>query len=636
MDANNALEVIEQLVLSRQLSPIEQLIIRQSWIGKSYDEMAQDTNYSSNYLKMSGFDLWNHISNILGRKVTKKNIHLLLPLYLKEQKLQPEPDLSSSNIQIRPNRVADRVEFPNSSLSADSSFYINRPPIEELVSTEISKPGCVVRIKAPKKMGKNSLINQIINKAKVYQYETVYLDFQEADQAIFTNLEKFLRWFCTNISRQLNLSQKLDDYWDEDIGSKVSCKIYFQQYLLTKIETALVIVLNEVNCVFEHPHIASEFLPMLRYWHEIARTEDVWQKLRLVIAHSTEIYISLKMHQSPFNVGLSIKLPEFTTSQVQLLAACYQIESIGDEQIQQLMLMVGGHPYLINLAFYHLYVEKMTLQELLQNAPTIAGIYSDYLRGLLVTLHYSPGLAVYLRQVLNADEGMFLDAMSAYKLESMGLIRLDGNLASISCELYRLYFRQHLEDENLLTVLNVQKQNNIQLSPSALEHNYFKQYLETQWRQWVQQALPLSMIWCDIDYFKSYNRYHGFGAANTALQQISSAVCDCVKDQAAFIARHKDEEFVVLLPQTTSDTAATLAEKIRACVQALAIIVHTQTESESSNPTSILTMSLGVATVEPSSNLYPDVLITAAQQAMIQSKKLGRNRVSVEEKPIFN
>lgn len=456
MNADNALEAIEQLLPSRQLSPIEQLIVRQSWVGKSYDEMAQDSNYSGKYFRDIGSNLWDRISSVIGQKVTKKNIYLVIPQYLKNKQvfsdtegLQPNY-LSSSINNFFPNLVTsqiianNRIDSPSIPLSAGSLFYINRPPCEELACMEINNPGCVVRIRGARKMGKSSLLNLVTRSATTYGYETAYLDFLEADEAIFSNLDKFLRWFCANVSRQLHLEYCLNDYWDEDIGSKVSCKLYFQEYLLKQIKTPLVLVLNEVNRVFEHPNIAIDFLPMLRFWHEMGRSVEVWQKLRLVIAHSTEIYIPLKLHQSPFNVGLAIKLPFFTNEQVRNLAIRYQLESISDSQIHDLVAMVGGHPYLVSLAFYHISQGNITFQELLRTVPTLGSIYSDYLRGHLATLLQQPELADSLRKILSSDKDVFLDAITVYKLESMGLIHLDGNHAFISCQLYRLYFSHQL------------------------------------------------------------------------------------------------------------------------------------------------------------------------------------------------
>lgn len=210
------------------------------------------------------------------------------------------------------------------------------------------QPGCLLRIKAPRKMGKSSLLNRIIAHAKLQGYKTVSLDFQEADEAVFASLDKFLRWFCINISRQLNLTPNLDDYWDTEMGSKVSCKIYFEGYVLEHIDSPLILALNEVHRVFEHPKIAQDFLPMLRFWHEVAKQDRTWQKVRLVVVHTTEIYIPLNLNQSPFNLGLTVPLPHFTLSQVQNLAQEYGIDwatsSEGAQRLALLQKMVGGHP----------------------------------------------------------------------------------------------------------------------------------------------------------------------------------------------------------------------------------------------------------------------------------------------------
>ena len=59
-------------------------------------------------------------------------------------------------------------------------------------------------------------------------------------------------------------------------------------------------------------------------------------------------------------------------------------------------------------------------------------------------LRDEPQLASALQQVVTADESVRLEAIAAYKLESMGLIQLDGNQAKLSCQLYRLYFLEQL------------------------------------------------------------------------------------------------------------------------------------------------------------------------------------------------
>lgn len=202
---------------------------------------------------------------------------------------------------------SDFLEIPGGSVPLNSFFYIERPPIEERTYTEINKPGSLIRIKAPSKMGKTSLMHRILTHAKQTGVHTVQIGLQRADSQVFTSLEKFLRWFCANVSRQLNLEIRLDDYWDEDIGSKVSCTLYLQEYLLEKIDAPVVLALDEVNRIFEYPEISRDFLPLLRSWYEDASELEIWRKLRLIVVHATEAYIPLDINQSPFNVGLPLR-----------------------------------------------------------------------------------------------------------------------------------------------------------------------------------------------------------------------------------------------------------------------------------------------------------------------------------------
>nr|MDZ8019726.1 AAA-like domain-containing protein [Nostoc sp. SerVER01] len=452
------LEVVEKILQNKPLESIQWFVLYQSWLGKTYDEMAEGTGYGRNYIKQVGSQLWQDLSEASGERITKKNLHLVLSKYLQgvtRQQNQPQQQEQQLNkkfsfTRLYPNLFsANKMEFPSGPVPTGSTLYINRPPLEELICSELIQPGCLIRIKAPRKMGKSSLLNQMIAYAKEQGYQIVYLDFQEADQEVFASLDKFLRWFCIYVTRQLNLLPCLDDFWDTEMGSKVSCKIYFEAYLLQYIaESPVVLALNEVQRVFEHPNIAQDFLPMLRFWHEQAKQDQTWQKLRMVVVHTTEIYVPLKLNQSPFNVGITITLPPFTLNQVQNLALRYGLEWAADSQgakrLEPLQAMVGGHPYLVSLALYHLSGQNMTLERLLETASTPVGIYGQYLRELLNLLQKEPELMSAMQQVIASDDKVELDAIAAYKLESMGVVQLNGNQACVMCELYRLYFSQQL------------------------------------------------------------------------------------------------------------------------------------------------------------------------------------------------
>ena len=228
----------------------------------------------------------------------------------------------------------------------------------------------------------------------------------------------------------------------------MSCTLYLKRYILAPLKSPLALVLNEADQLFTQTAIAQGFFPLLRSWHEEAKRLEVMQKLRLIVAYSTEAYIPLNVNQSPFNVGLPIKLPPFTLLQIQDLALRYGLSwaegEAGTQQLMPLQTMTGGHPYLVQLALYHLCQSGVSLEQLLQDAPTLSGIYSDHLRSYLSNLQDRPELMTVLRQVVTADHSITLTPKLAYELHSMGLVTLKGNQVSPSCDLYRLYFRLQL------------------------------------------------------------------------------------------------------------------------------------------------------------------------------------------------
>jgi len=331
----------------------------------------------------------------------------------------------------------------------DQTLYIPRPPIETDCLQEIVKSGSLIRIKAPEKTGKTALIKLILSQVKASNYQTVYLNLQTAESAMFSSLDKFLRWFCANISRELGIKPQLDDYWDEELfGSLVSCKTYFQSHLLEQINQPLVLGLDNLDRVFDYGEIAQDFLPMLRYWHEETNNLPIWQNLRLMIANSTEVYIKLDANQSPFNVGRQIKLPGFTLEQVNILAKSYQIVEVDSQTLQSfltnLIELVGGHPYLVRLALNALQDAKISPEKLLTEAPTQGGIYASHLRHYWNNLQSSSELIEAMKLVVNTTSPVKLEPAIAYRLESMGLITLIGDEAKASCPLYQFYFQDNL------------------------------------------------------------------------------------------------------------------------------------------------------------------------------------------------
>ena len=432
-----ALHLVDNAIKPERLNSVQELILTQCWAGKTYQEIADVSGYDPDYIRVVGSRVWQLLSEAFGEKISKNNFRSIL-----RQQIGSVDKKQGSRGSI------SALELPDTPIPLDSALYINRPPCEALAYEEIIKPGALIRIKAPKQMGKTSLVMRILAQAQNRGYRTVRLNLLQAENSVISNLERLLRWFCANITLQLELDSLLDEYWDEDLGFKVSCTTYLQGYILGQLDSPLVIALDEVNHLFEYPEVAREFLPLLRFWHEEANNVRIWQKFRLVVTHSTDIYIPLSLNQSPFNVGLAISLNRFNWDRVKELAQRYGLDKIDPplplEQLKSLAEIVGGHPYLLNLAFCHLITQDNDIQKLIAEADTETGIYRDHLRGHLTFLNKYPELSQYYKEVLMSNKPVKLDSISAYRLESVGLVELQGNDAIPMCSLYRNYFRDRL------------------------------------------------------------------------------------------------------------------------------------------------------------------------------------------------
>ncbi|MFM7407628.1 MAG: AAA-like domain-containing protein [Cuspidothrix sp.] len=428
MNFEEGLQILDTAVfnkLNKHLSDVQIIIIKGSWQGLNYDEIASNEGYTAKYLRQDvGFKLWKLLSEALGEEVNKTNFRAAVERsHLKNNNiLQTElhPDISN------PIKNEFLPEYPKGSVPLNSLFYIQRNLIEERCYDTILQPGSLIRIKAPSQMGKTSLLDRIIAHSNQQNYHTVRLNFLQAETTIFSNLDKFLRWFCAYVSHKLKLPLLLNESWDEYRGSIINCTTYFEDHILDNINHNLVLGLDEVDRVFQYPEIPQGFFAMLRSWHEEAKTIEIWEKLRLAVVHSTENYGSLDINQSPFNVGLVVELTEFTKEQIEILAHYHQLD-YNPSEIQLLMSLIGGHPYLIRLALYHLEVGEITLETLLQNAPTNAGIYEEHLRHFLHTFKVNSQLTQAFIQVVTATEPVSIETMQSYQLYSMGLVKRVGD-----------------------------------------------------------------------------------------------------------------------------------------------------------------------------------------------------------------
>ncbi|WP_325315086.1 diguanylate cyclase [Microcoleus sp. PH2017_28_MFU_U_A] len=152
---------------------------------------------------------------------------------------------------------------------------------------------------------------------------------------------------------------------------------------------------------------------------------------------------------------------------------------------------------------------------------------------------------------------------------------------------------------------------------------FFNDYLDTEWRRLAREEAPLSLIMCDIDYFKLYNDTYGHQPGDECLRQVAQILQCSVKRSADLVARYGGEEFAVVLPNTDIEGAACVAERIAQQVRDLQILHAQSAVSE------YVTLSLGVACCIPAPMSQPATLIAIADESLYRAKAAGRDRVSV-------
>ncbi|MFB2934460.1 AAA-like domain-containing protein [Aerosakkonemataceae cyanobacterium BLCC-F154] len=330
-------------------------------------------------------------------------------------------------------------------LALNSPFYIYRPPADKFLLREIMQPGSLIRIRAPRQFGKTSLIAKAVSHAEESGFRTAVVSLQLADNKVLENLNLFLQWLCVMVSRSLGLPNNLEEYWNQIFGSIYSCNDYFESYLLVGGETPLLLVLDEVNLLFDYPKTAASFFGMLRAWHERSRhnnhSHQLWQKLRLIIVYSTEVFLPLNVHQSPFNIGVLISLPPFTEAQVKELVVRYGLAP-AELYAQELVKLLGGNPYLTQLTLFYLSQQNLTLKQIMETILTPKSIFDPHLRQLLGYLENYPELKEAIQEIVSHPHGIELHPIKAFKLQGLGLISFKNQLAIPSCLLYQTYFSE--------------------------------------------------------------------------------------------------------------------------------------------------------------------------------------------------
>lgn len=334
-------------------------------------------------------------------------------------------------------------EIPGGAMKLESPFYVARPADSEAYEV-VGRDGETIKVKGCRQMGKTSLLVRVRDHALTHQHPVLFIDFQMLDKEQLRDLDTLLYVIGTWIAEEFKTNQSPDAYWSSKLGAKDKLTRFMNAEVLGHSEKSVVLILDEVDRIFHFQDYRDDFFGLIRAWHNRRAMSPIWKRLNIVLSYATEAALFIQdLNQSPFNVGLDLALEDFDSSQVLSLNELHDSPLKTQSEMEELMGLVGGHPYLLRKSLYEMVAHKMPLRELKVRALNDDGPFADHLRHYLFWLESHPEFQVAMKTALH--EKMIANDIDFYRLQSAGLVRgADRTFVLPRCGLYAQYFRKHL------------------------------------------------------------------------------------------------------------------------------------------------------------------------------------------------
>lgn len=339
-------------------------------------------------------------------------------------------------------RWLQKLDPPGGPVRLKSSFYIGRP-IDEEAKSAILREGETLRVKGSRQMGKTSLLARLCQIARDNNYPVLYIDFERPDQHHFTDIGTLLLWLAYAIAASQKTNESPAPYWQGLLGPKDKFTDFLFKEVLAASANPFVLMLDKVDRLFAFEY-RDDFFSLIRSWDNNRAFDNTWDKLNVVLSYSTEAFLFIQdLNQSPFNVGTQVNVADFDRIQVEELNQLHLEPVKTTQEIDALMELLGGHPFLVRKALYDLVVQHIHFDKLIKKAYDDDGPFSDHLQRYVFHLDDHPQLRAAMKSVIY-DHTSPTDALF-YRLRSSGLVRgTDRHNVYPRCGLYAHYFKKHL------------------------------------------------------------------------------------------------------------------------------------------------------------------------------------------------
>jgi len=324
----------------------------------------------------------------------------------------------------------------------ESPFYVSRAQ-DETCKQRIAERGRTLLVRGSRQIGKTSLVARLYQHAFDHKVRCVYLDFRAFGTEQMKDLDALLLGIANQIFDDLSPNNPPDAVWTKNRAAAQNLTRYLQMEIIGLRAEPLVLFM-EVDRLFGFPAYSDDFFALVRSWHEKRAFDGRLAWLNLVLAYSTETSMFIKtQHQSPFNVGDVFELADFSRAQFADLNGKHASPVKTDSEIDSLMTLLGGHPFLVRQSLYELTLGQTSVADLIARAANDDGPFSGHLQSYVLRFHENQELKQPMKSVLL--NGVCPDDISFYRLRSLGLVRGPVRTkARPRCGLYAQYFGAHL------------------------------------------------------------------------------------------------------------------------------------------------------------------------------------------------
>lgn len=321
----------------------------------------------------------------------------------------------------------ERLSVPGGAVRHESPLYVRRSGDEKLVRQLLHQDdGTLTYIRAPRQCGKSTLLFAGIAQARGAGRRVVRMDLQISGTTdTLASLDALLHTLAANIVRQLRIDPTVvARAWQSTLSPTEKLTYLMEDDILPIAEQGLVLALDEVDRLLDRDY-RDAFFGMLRAWFNSRADSPVWQHLHTSLVISTEPYLLIRdPNQSPFNVGLEIRLEDFTAAQVEDLSHQYGIR-LTDVQLAELLALLGGHPYLTQMALYTRATEpSLSWDRFITLLRSPESPLSPHIRHYRWRLHEAPDLLEAFHAVLTT--GRCPNREHYQRLERVGLVISEG------------------------------------------------------------------------------------------------------------------------------------------------------------------------------------------------------------------